>query len=390
MFFDILNNNNSNNTEYYDLLELDKNCSNKDIKKSYHKLAIKYHPDKNPNNEEYANKFKKISEAYSVLSDANKREKYDKFGKMDIGMDIDPSSIFKMFSNFNLGEDLININHKKSIKDINSNLPLTLEEIFNGCSKNIKYNCNIFCDECLGTGSRYRHINYCNQCNGTGKIQSNQGIAMIQFQSISICNNCNGTGEFILPEERCIKCKGTKKIQYKKNININLPIGIKYNEILIIKNKGNQYEENLYSNVKINIIEKEHNIFKRIDNSNNIFMELSILLSESLLGFKKVIKYFNNKNILLESPKNLVIKPNMILIGEGLGIDDGNLYIQINIIFPNNIEEVQRKYLSKLLPVYKDKKEDYDEKYNLEYNNKINIIESNKTNIDEPPNCSHQ
>ena len=385
------NNTNSTNTEYYDLLELSKDCNNKDIKKSYHKLAMKYHPDKNPNNKQYAEKFKKITEAYSILSDSKKRDNYDKFGKMDVGMDFDPSSIFKMFSNFNLGEDIININNNKNkINHKYVNLSLSLEDINSGCNKTIEYNCELFCSYCLGTGSKYKNINYCNNCNGTGKIQSKQGIGMIQFQSIGMCNICNGTGEIISPEDRCLNCKGNKLVKCKKKISINIPVGIKYNEIIEIKNKGNQYDDNNYSNLIIKIVEKEHKYYKRINNTNDIYMELSILLSESLLGFNKIITDLNNKKTQIQSPNNLIIKPNMILIGNGLGIDNGNLYIQINVIFPNKLEDIQRKYLSKILPVYKENNEKYNSYHMLIHKKNIDIVQSNNTNHDSPPNCTPQ
>ena len=383
MFFDFPNNTSSNN-KYYDILNLNKNCSQSDIKKSYHKLAMIYHPDKNKNNlEENSKKFKDISEAYSILSDPKKRQHYDKFGNTPNNINLDPFSMFNnIFSDFK--------KQKSNTDNIFINLPLSLEEIHNGCSKIISYNYKSLCNYCDGTGSKLKNTSICNICNGTGSIKSNQGMGMIQFQTFTICNNCNGSGQYIPSGNLCNYCNGTKFENLSKSVNITINKNIKYNEIIKLIHKGHQKLNHSYSDVIIKITEIEHKLYKRINNSNNLYMELSILLSESLTGFKKIITNLNNQNVLLQSPKNFIIKPNMILISDNLGINGGNLYIKFNIIFPNSINDIQIKYLSKLLPKNNHNYDNYNITSNLYHNKNINIINEptfNHSN-DIPSECN--
>ena len=405
MFFDMLNGSNTNDTEYYDLLELNKNCSDKDIKKSYHKLAMKYHPDKNPNNkEECSKKFKKISEAYSILSDSKKRENYDRFGKQSNNMNVDAFSMFNnIFSDFNMGGNMGgNMFHQQKrkpiVKDVIKNISLTLEEVHTGCLKTINYTIIRDCKTCNGTGCKNKYPDMCKNCNGSGNISVRQGMGPIQIQTLAPCNMCNGTGEIITLENRCNVCNGSKQVNEEQTLNIEIPKGIQFNSKMKLNNKGNIIN-NKSSNLIIKIIEIEHDKYKRVSNSNHIFMDMSILLSESLLGFKKIIKDLNGNDILIESPKNLVIKNDMILIGKNLGINGGNLIIKFNVVFPNNLTEVQRKYLEKLLPTRKPIEDSsYKESYDLIYDKKLKIVENEKPKNnpnppleeDDIPGCNQQ
>ena len=395
-------NQNNNNTEYYDLLEIKKGCSETEIKKSYRKLAMKYHPDKNKDKDS-SEKFKKISEAYSVLSDSKKRENYDRFGKQQNGgMNVDSFNMFnKVFSDFDIHSNLFSQpKQNNKVKDIHINLPLSLEEIHKGYKNKVSYKYNKFCSTCNHTGSKSKIIHKCNLCKGSGKIHIRQGMGMIQFQTVAQCNACNGQGEFIPPSDRCEICKGTKLVEEETGFLLQVPSGVKYNSNMKIINKGHQIDNNRYTNLIIKITETEHKCYKRIDNSNHIYMELSILLSESLLGFKKVITDLNNNKIIIESPNNMVIKPNSILIGEKLGINNGNLLIKFKVIFPNTISDIQKKYIGKLLPVYEKVIDNYD-LHKLIFNKNINIVEKEKEDIntsnifedldlDSIPNCSQQ
>ncbi|HHI87877.1 MAG TPA: molecular chaperone DnaJ, partial [Candidatus Cloacimonetes bacterium] len=208
--------------DYYEILGLDKSASPSEIKSSYRKLALKYHPDKNKDDKEAEEKFKEASEAYEVLSDVEKRKKYDQFGHAglegafgtggftwdnfthandfsDIFGDI--GSIFETFfggggGGFGFGGQ----SRQRMVNrggDLKISLSLSLEEIAKGVTKRLKVNIKQKCDACNGTGSADGKVATCRQCGGSGRVKQVRQSPFGAMSTITTCPACNGTGQSI-------------------------------------------------------------------------------------------------------------------------------------------------------------------------------------------------
>lgn len=237
--------------DYYEVLGVDKNASEDDIKKAFKKAAMKYHPDRFANasdaeKKEAEEKFKEVNEAYQVLSDSKRKQQYDQFGHAAFEpggagfSDFDPNSFdfgdifsnifgggssgFGGFEGFSGFGGSSRRSYVEPGNDLRYNLEITLEEAAKGVEKTIKYKRNGKCEFCNGTGAEDGKTKTCPTCNGQGTIRTQQRTILGVMQSQTICPDCHGTGK--VPEKKCKHCHGTgtaKEIVEKK---INVPAGI--------------------------------------------------------------------------------------------------------------------------------------------------------------------
>ena len=217
---------------YYDILGINKNASQDEIKKAYRKLSKEYHPDRKARaseeeKQEAEAKFKEVNEAYSVLSDEEKKNMYDTYGTVDpndIGAGFDPFNGFDPFSGFNPFGDMRGM-HKQNIKgdDLHVTVEVDFEDLFNGVTKKVKVKQKVRCKHCNGTGSTSGVSDVCPHCQGSGNIMKTyrQGN-MIMSQSMP-CPHCNGTGEII--RDKCSHCDNGLVIE-DVEISINIPAGM--------------------------------------------------------------------------------------------------------------------------------------------------------------------
>ena len=276
----------SNKRDYYEVLGVNKNATDEELKKAYRKLAKKYHPDANPNNKAEAEaKFKEVNEAYENLSDPQKRRMYDQFGHdgpqgfgggQNGGYYSYSTSGFDGFDGFDDifssffgggfgGARTSSRQTTRSYKgeDIRLNIDLTFEESFLGVKKEIALHRYEKCEKCSGTGANPgTSPKKCGKCNGTGKIKQMQNIIFAQIQTEVPCPDCHGTGEII--EEPCIDCKGKGKIRKQVKLDIEIPAGIADNQTIVVRGKGNVGEKGAQNgdvyvtvHVKKNSIETE-------------------------------------------------------------------------------------------------------------------------------------
>ena len=340
------------NDEYYKILEIDKNADENDIKKSYRKLAMKYHPDKNPNNKEAEEKFKKINEAYEILSDKDKRKKYDLYGKdFNNVSNISPEDIFKTF--FNINGDFFNFNNfnknqPRKPKTIYKEVIFNLEDFYNGITKKFKVNRYIICRECNNTGFKDKQIHYCKKCNGKGIVLTTIKRNFFIQQITTQCDNCNGTG-LDKSFELCDKCNGKKIIDDIVNVNLSINSNNYNNEHIIFKNIGNEYNLNEYDDVIFILRCNKHQYYTRQD--NNLIITMNITLKEALFGFNKIITRLNNTELIITNTK--LLKPNDVIIIKGEGMNkNGNLLININVKFPDKIDDNLKSELINVLNKY--------------------------------------
>ncbi len=347
--------------DYYKILGLSKDASLLDIKKSYKKLAIKYHPDRNQGNKSYEEKFKEIKEAYEILSDDNKRSMYDQYGHSAFNnSSYDDNSFTSSFTSSgdfsdifsDVFGDIFGTSKRKNKSssyskgtDINYNIILNLEDIIYGISKNISINVIQRCSLCNGTGCRTGYNKkVCNICKGSGNLKIKQGFFTVQ----QTCPNCNG--ECYIIDNPCYICKGEGIEKCLKNIIVKIPAGVNDGDKIRLAGKGNlsSFGKNpgdLYINIKL----RKHSIFDR--EGNNLYCKVPINFTIAALGGIIEIP-------TLEGNVNLKIPPETqtgkIFRIKNKGIKSlksnfkGDLLCKIFVETPVNLNKFQKKLLYNL------------------------------------------
>ena len=294
----------------YEILGVNKNATNEEIKKAYKNLAKKYHPDSHLNETDNDEKFKKINEAYSILSNEEKRKQYDR-----------PRKPIKIIFP----------------SDINITFNVSFLEIKKGFTKKIKYDKRILCSTCEGFGYESNSsFQECPHCNGKGVINQVIDTPIGKMNMNHPCLNCNATGQIL--KSVCHKCNGScievKKVEEEITIpnNYTLPI-------FSIKNLGNESHYGI-ANLNIKIIKKEEKDLT-VDLKNNLLYSLNITLKEAIFGFEKYINVLEDSFLLEE--KNVKINQNKIIKNAGFGYGS-DLIINYNILIPNK-EDFEKEFI---------------------------------------------
>lgn len=359
----------SRDNKYYDLLGVQRNATDDEIKKSYRKLAMKHHPDRNPNNkEDNEKKFKEISTAYEVLKDKEKRKLYDEMGEEGIknmnggGGGGNPFDIFENIfggrGGFGGGGGFSRSQRVRRGKDRVEELPIELEDLYNNTVKKIDIKQKVICLDCRGTGAKDpSYIKECTGCGGKGMVMKiiNIGPGMMQ-QATARCDKCMGQGRMVDPAGICEKCKGNKIVIKNKVINLPIEKGMKDKKRITIPDLAHHdpnADEQGDLILIINIL--EHPKFKR--QGFNLIIDKNILLSEALCGVKFKLYHLDARELIIKT--DAIIKPNeeYKISKEGLAKDNynyGDLIVRFNIVFPDSLSNERKHYLNKILPVKKD------------------------------------
>ena len=300
--------------DYYEILGVDKNASDEEIKKAYRKMAKKWHPDANPDNRKEAEeKFKEIGEAYATLSDPQKRKMYDQFGSngpggagfggfngfsgFNGGTYTYSTSGFSGFDDFGDLGDIFssffgggfggrsssrNNNGPKQGADLRYNLEISFEESFLGTQKEINLTRNEVCPTCKGEGARPgTKKQTCSVCHGTGQIKQTQTTIFGQMQTVRPCTNCNGTGE-IIPDP-CPECRGKGTVRKQVTLNVEIPAGIDNDQTLVVQEKGEPgVNGGPYGDLYVTVRVKKSSIFTR--NGDNVECTIPITITQATLG----------------------------------------------------------------------------------------------------------
>lgn len=338
--------------DYYEILGISKNAGERDIKKAYKRLAIKYHPDRNLNkNKNTENKFKEIKEAYEVLTDVKKRAAYDQYGHTAFDQN-------NVGSNFNNNSDFSDIfgevfgdifgrshsNENKRGSDLCYKMELSLEEAVYGANKDIIIPALSSCNHCLGSGAKSgTRSQNCTRCNGTGQFQIRQGFFTVQ----QTCQSCKGNG-FII-KNPCFFCKGTGRLHKTKKLSVKIPMGMDNGDRIRLPGEGEAGERgsssgDLYVQIKI----KKHPIFERED--NNLYCEVPIDFTMAALGGEIAVPTLSGK-INLKIPKETQTGKLFRIRGKGIksaikkNNRQGDLLCRVIVETPVNLNEVQKKLL---------------------------------------------
>lgn len=280
--------------DYYEVLGIDKGSTQDEIKRSYRKMAKKYHPDLNPDNKDAEVKFKEVNEAYEVLSNEEKRSRYDRFGHAGV----DPQAGGyggQGFGDFgDLFEDIFDIfggggfsgggRRRSPTKgaDLRYDLTLEFKEAVFGVEKEIQVRRTENCHVCSGSGAKPgTKKETCSKCKGSGEVRYAQQTPFGQFVRTSTCDLCEGTGEVI--EDKCNNCRGTGKEIKSKRINVKVPAGVDEGSVISIRGEGEPGDMggprgDLYIYLDV----RPDPVFKR--SGNNIYLNIPITFTEASLG----------------------------------------------------------------------------------------------------------
>ena len=245
-----------NKRDYYEVLGVEKNASDAEIKKAYRKLAMKYHPDQNPGDKTAEEKFKEINEAYEVLSDADKKARYDQYGFAGVDPNFNPNAGFGGFGGGGFGDfgDLGDIfgdffgggtasssgRRRGPAKGQNvvSEIEISFEDAAFGCEREITFSRIETCSTCHGTGAKEgTSPQTCSYCHGTGTVRTQQNFMGMTMQSNQPCPKCGGTGTIIT--DPCTACRGKGKVRHTKTVRVKVPAGIDDGQSFRVRDEGN-------------------------------------------------------------------------------------------------------------------------------------------------------
>lgn len=356
--------------DYYEVLGVDKNASDDQIKKAYRKLAIKYHPDRNPDDTAAEEKFKEAAEAYSVLSDPKKRQQYDQFGFDAPGGGFGAGGFgaggFSMDDIFSAFGDIFGgrggfggfgggsrrpRQHQGS--DLRLKVKLSLQEVATGVTKKFKVRKDIACDHCHGTGAEGgdHSKETCPNCHGSGmEIRTTQSfLGMVQTQTT--CHVCGGEGTII--KNKCSHCHGDGVVKGEEVVEINIPAGVAEGMVLTVPGKGNAGKHNgISGDIQVYIEEEENDTFMR--DGQNVVYNLLLDFPTAVLGGQVDIPTIEGTTVRVKIEPGTQPGKTLRLRGKGLppvqgyGYTTGDLIVQVSIYVPKELSRTERKAIEEL------------------------------------------
>lgn len=361
--------------DYYEVLGVSKNASQDEIKKAFHKLAHKYHPDKGGDEK----KFKEINEAYQVLSDAKRRQQYDQFGKgfenmgggqgqnwdfnwswqnADQNFDFeDLGDVFENIFSFGGGARRAAKKDVRKGKDMQIDIEISLEETLKQIHKKITLLKQVVCHRCHGNGAEPgTKINECFSCRGTGQVQQIKKTILGSYTSFAVCPECKGDG--IKPEKPCNVCRGEGRVKENETIDITIPAGIDNNQAIEVEGRGEAGKKGGRSgDLYVRIFVKKHPVFSR--KGDDLYISQEISYSQAILGDEIEIPTLEENlptgrqaKILLKVPQGTESGKILRISGKGIphfgGYGRGNMYVELIIKTPKKITKKQKELLNEL------------------------------------------
>ena len=374
--------------EYYKLLNIDSKANLEEIKKSYKKMALEFHPDRNKN-PDAEDRFKDISKAYQVLSDSDKRRQYDLMGDVE-NMSFDNTCHFDIFNSFfgDMGKSFSRVfsetgNNLLKSEDRVINIDISLTTLYYGKIEKLTYKKKTQCTHCLGTGAQDPKALYdCNACFGQGVKIIHQELMPGMVQQVNRpCSVCNGVGKMLDPSQICKTCNGNKIITIQENNEIYIEPGMDDKDKMYI-NRGADIKEPNQENGDIILIinSKKDDYYQRF--GPHLYRKYNITLLEALTTFQIKLDNHPNKNSFFIDYQD-IITPDTVIELKGYGMpllnsknEYGNLYIQFKIIFPQSLSNQRQEYLKKLLPI-REQCVEIDHSIEKELTN-YNLVETEK------------
>jgi len=350
-------------SDYYELLGVERNADEAQLKTAYRKLAMKYHPDRNPDNKDAEAKFKEINEAYEILSDPEKRRLYDQFGHAGVNQNAGAGGGFSGFDGYGGGfEDILNEmfgggfgfgggssrgrNSARKGKDIRVDMTLEFEEAAFGKKQNIEFLRTEECDVCHGAGNEPGTATHkCSTCNGTGEVRYSQRSLFGESISVKACPTCKGKGETY--DQACRQCKGHGIIKKKYSKDIDIPAGVFHGANMQLRGEGDLGQNGgPRGDVIVVLRVKPHKYFTR--DGNDIYYDLWVSYAQAVLGAEVMVPTLDGK-AKFTIPEGTPSGKQFKLKGKGVpvlnGYGRGDQYVKINVEIPVNLNKKQKDAL---------------------------------------------
>lgn len=338
--------------DFYEVLGVNRNASDDEIKQSYRRLAMKYHPDRNPGDKTAEDEFKKAKEAYEVLSDPKRREAYNRYGHQAEqmggfgggfgGMDgVDLGDIFgDMFGNI-FGGGGGGGRRQQQASDLYYTLEMTLEEAFSGKQAEITFPALKNCEPCSGSGLKPGSSPVtCQDCSGHGQVRMQHGFLTIQ----QTCPSCQGRGKMI--KDPCIECRGRGQKQEQKTLSVKIPAGVDNGDRIRVPNEGESRGRSANGDLYIQIQILPHALFER--DGKDLFCEAPIPFHIAALGGELDVPALKGKvklKIPAETQTGKIFKVRGMGMPSVRGGSVGDLLCKVNLEIPVGLTTKQREML---------------------------------------------
>lgn len=342
-----------NKRDYYDVLGVDREASEEEIKKAFRKLAMRHHPDKNPGDKESEEKFKEINEAYEVLRDPEKRARYDRFGhsvpgaggfgEAGFGFGTNFGDIFEDFFGdfFGTGSRRSQSKAQRGF-DLRYNLEISFVEAATGVERAIRVPRHETCPACKGRrGKGGSGVEKCSTCQGRGQVGYQQGF----FTISRTCPHCHGEGHIV--KDPCPECRGEGKVKRERELSVRIPPGVETGTRLRLSGEGEAGSlggppGDLYVDITV----ADHPIFSR--QGNDVFFEIPVSFSQAALGTDLEVPTLKGKQVI--KIRSGTQSGDLYKI-EGAGFPDlrgrgiGNQVVRILVETPTNLTSRQKELL---------------------------------------------
>jgi len=333
--------------DYYDVLGLSKSASDSDIKSSYRKLAMKYHPDKNPDDKKAEDNFREITESYEILKDSQKRAAYDQYGHAAFSQGTSGGNQGGGFGGgfSDIFEDMFGMGGDQGRRsaptgsDLRYDLSVSLEQAFSGDQMEISLTVPTKCEPCNGSGAnKGSQPKQCNQCGGHGKVRAQQGFFTIE----RTCAACSGVGETI--SDPCRPCKGQGRVNKSKKLSVNVPAGVDNGTRIRLSGEGEAGARgsapgDLYIFIDI----KEHSLFQR--DGKDTFIEVPVSIVDAVLGNSIQVPCVDGSKAKMNLSSGTQSGTRLRMKGKGMpalrGGSRGDQYVEINVETPVGISKKQ-------------------------------------------------
>jgi len=347
--------------DYYEILSVERTASDQEIKTSYRKLAMQYHPDRNPNNPEAEEKFKSCSEAYGVLSDPDKRAAYDRYGHAGVnGAGGFPGGQGSPFQQGDLGDifgdlfgEMFNMggqggrraSRQQRGRDLKFDMRLEFEEAVFGVEREITIRRAEACETCEGSGSEgNKAAETCQQCGGRGQIRAQQGF----FSIARTCPVCSGTGSVI--RNPCKTCHGEARIQREHKILVKVPAGVEQDTRIRYTGEGDAGRfGGAQGDLYVVLTVKAHKYFER--DGDDVHCSVPISFAQAALGAEIEIPTLEGKETL-KVPEGTQSGKEFKLKGKGVphlsSYGKGDLIVEVRVQTPTKLNKQQKDLLRQL------------------------------------------